>query len=274
MKKLTIIDTTSLYYSASQSAQKHNLSLEETTQILVDRFNSILIETRADYYLSFTDKGHSFRRELLPQFKNDRVKPEIPFPYLYELKQYSIDNLSTINHDKLESDDLVILHYLHLKSEYDITIAAIDSDLRQVAGTFFNYGYRRNNSFPFITITEEQADLNLWISVLAGSHNGLKGLNKVGIKKAISLLEGKSNKRELVLNAYINGIPSKSKNKKAKGIDGLGEIGGFTEFDKNFISSYLLRSKQDCEYYGIEFEYSCVQEVKRDTINYSLNLTF
>ena len=261
-EKLTIIDLTSLFYSVSYSCQSNNLSLEEGFFLLKDRFTSILEETNANYYLSFTDKGFSFRREILSKFKNDR--PANNLPYLKELKEFSLSNLQTINHSKLESDDLVILHYLYLRDKYDVIIASPDSDLRQIDGLFYNYLYRRNNSDPFIIVTKEEADLNLWNSVLAGSHNGLKGLNNCGVGTSTSLLKDKLNKETIVLDAYINGINFKRK------VKGLGLIKGINEFRDNFISSYLLRNKEDCESYGIDFTYSDMIKVERDNMNYLL----
>jgi len=240
-KKLTLIDTSSLFYSVAYYAKKHELSLHNTLDTFSEWFEAILNETDCDMYIAFADESNTFRHKLLPEFKDDRKYSELP--YKKEIKEHGINNYNIITHNDLESDDLVVLHHEYIKELYDVTMASPDGDLRQIPGKFFNYTYRRYNSDPNIIISEETANYNLFKSIVAGSHNGLKGLSKFGkqaAEKAFAL-----NKDPL--NIYINGF-----NK----IKGLGRVQGTLEYTKNFISSYLLRTKADCNYLGINFEYS------------------
>lgn len=221
--------------------------LEDEPQILKNELDiwieDILIDTNATSYLIFGDKG-SFRRDLLPEYKSNRTaeKPK----YLDELRDYCIQKWGCVVHPKLEADDLVIIHHNY----YDngnieaCTICTGDSDLQQYPAYFYN---PTSKKFKFVCL--EDAVLNLWVTVLAGGHNGLKGLRGCGIKTAERYLKKYGVTSEIVERAYIDGI---IKEKGIKGILGLGLDLGVKEFYDNFISAYLLRTLKDCEAHNID----------------------
>lgn len=219
---------------------------EENVEILkneLDRWiEEILDVTHATNYLIFGDLG-SFRRTVIPEYKANRVqeKPK----YLDELRNYCITKWNCILHPSLEADDLVIINHNYYTSKgYNCIICTGDSDLQQYPARFYNPTNKK-----FKTVEENEASLNLWTTVLAGGHNGLKGLKGCGIKTATNYLNKvtKEEYRDYVLKAYLEGISKEKGIKEIKKIDN-----GLEEFEKNFVSSYLLRNLEDCEKYNID----------------------
>lgn len=248
MKKLILIDTTSLFFSAlyylKDDVNNYQLALDKANEW----FESILINTKADYYLAFTDNG-SFRKKQLSEYKSDRIgeKPK----FLEPLKRDMCAKWNINSSSELESDDLVLIHYNYYKNDYDCIIACIDSDLKQQDGKFYNYRPKDGVFKDIEIVTPEQANINLWTSVLAGSHNGLSGLYKCGEESAKKYLSFFTEEYpQAVLNAYINGI-DKIKYNIRTSIKGLGLLEGLNQFNNNFKSTYLLRNLDDCASYNI-----------------------
>ena len=124
------------------------------------------------------------------------------------------------------------------------TICTGDSDLQQYPACFYNPVSKK-----FKAVSTEEAILNLWTTVLAGGHNGLKGLKGCGVKTAERYLKKYGVTSAIVERAYIDGI---KKEKGIKGILGLGFELGVKEFYDNFVSTYLLRNIDDCEAHNID----------------------
>ena len=252
MDKLTIIDSSSIYYQVAAGAEYFKWSLDETLIVAVSAFENILEATKADYYIACGDKGkNTFRHRLLPDFKADRKF--VPLPFIKEMKEHTSKVFNIVSSVDLEADDLIVLYYEYYRNTYDCTLASIDSDIRQHIAKFYNY--KKDKKF-FEVITDKDASRILWSFALGGSHNGLKGITGCGAK----CTEGYFSKftpaqfHLATINAYINGI-DKTKYEVPRNVTGFGLLKGVHEFYKNFVSTYLIRTKEELDYLGIEFEF-------------------
>ena len=91
---LTIIDTSSLIFGVCHYVSKSDKpdDFAYCKQTFKEWFNTILIDTKADYYLAFTDEATNWRKEMFPLYKADRKKQHIQF--LYELKKWAINEFN------------------------------------------------------------------------------------------------------------------------------------------------------------------------------------
>jgi len=163
------------------------------------------------------------------------------------------------SHPDLESDDMCLLTHNQYKDEYDITIAAIDGDLRQYSAKFFNYGIFRKKDYQiedgFEIITPEQAQFNLWKQVLIKGHNNkVNYLEGCGEETANSYLSGfrVDQYSFAVIKAYIQGINS-VEYKTKRNVKGYGLNKGIDEFNKSFKQTYLFRTQAELDELGITF---------------------
>ena len=202
--------------------------------------------TEATHYIICGDGG-CFRRDILPEFKADRKGKEPP-TFLKELRDYCTKKWNLQINPMLEADDLVLINYNYYTSKGNLcTICTGDSDLQQNPGNFYNPTTKN-----FKIVSKDEAELNLWSTVLAGGHNGLKVLKRCGAETTKKYLSNYTPDTYYlaVVNAYIKGIEKHDDIKV--GISGLGFVEGFGEFYKNFVSSYLLKTREECDYNNIE----------------------
>lgn len=270
-KNLTIIDTSSLIYSAC-----YNNSIKEDTsddfstykQAFDYYINSVLEDTKANYYILFGDGYTSYRKKLFESFKADRTKPHMKFKS--DLTQYAKDTWNMFIHDELEADDLCLIAKNECKSKYNVIIAAIDSDLQQDEGTFFNYGWRRSlykqygDSIPqnikdetfknaFVTVDQNQANFNLWKQVLIKGHNNkVDYLERCGEDTAINYLKEFYEYDHAVFIAFILGIKASAFHKIKRNVKGYGLNIGIDKFSKAFKQTYLFRNMEELTDLGIE----------------------
>ncbi|MCP4255003.1 MAG: hypothetical protein GY775_16675 [Candidatus Scalindua sp.] len=278
-ENLTLIDTTSLFYVVC-STTMNKFEITDNFQEYKDRLHTyidnILEETKADKYILFGDGKSSFRKAKYPSVKSDRKFNYLKFKN--DLIQHALDSLDLFISESLESDDMCLIVNNELKSTYNVTIASIDSDLRQAEGIFYNYGWRRGliakyqslSQVPEEVITEtieksfeilskDEADFNLWSQVLKAGHNNKKELGAFlkgcGESCATNYLKTwlPSQYKYAVLKAFIYGI-DKNKDKGLRTIKGYGNIDGIDKFNTSFQLSYLLRNLKEVESLGIEFK--------------------
>ena len=260
MDKLTIIDGSSLIYSASfNCASKEDKTddfsaYRDTLDYYIEK---ILEVTQADKYIIFGDESSSYRKRLFGSFKADRVVKSQYVKFKYDLLQHAKDKWNVYSHPDLEADDMCLLIYEAFTC-YDCTIAAIDGDLRQYPAKFFNYGIFRKKDYQpedgFETITPEQANFNLWKQVLMKGHNNkLDYLDGCGDVCATNYLMKFKNDQYpyAVLKAYIEGIPKQEGIRS--NIDGYGVNKGLDKLAKSFKQTYLFRYPYELTELGIEF---------------------
>lgn len=93
MKRLTIIDFSSLLYSAcyncSVNEEKAD-NFEEYRNTLDFYVQNILDDTKADLYIAFGDDYTCFRKEEFKEFKGDRVN-KAPLKFITDLRLYAIE---------------------------------------------------------------------------------------------------------------------------------------------------------------------------------------
>ena len=147
--------------------------------------DSIMHETMAENgKIAISGKGN-FRREIFPDYKANRKKEEDPevkelFSKAYEFLREELEAIPAIGQ---EADDLLAIW----QTEDPGIIVSIDKDMLQVPGTHFN-----NKDWKYIEVTEEEANYNLHKQILMGdTSDNIKGLPRVGPKKAESLLSGR-----------------------------------------------------------------------------------
>lgn len=267
-KNLTIIDGTSLIYSACYNkANDPNINNDDFSfykQALEFYILNILSATNAEEYIIFGDSRSSYRKKLFSEFKGDRVnKPLMQFRY--DLTDYAYSTLHFYNHEELEADDLCLLAHNHFKSTYNITIASKDSDLRQYPAKFFNYGiyakkdaYRIEDAFEEISL--EQAQFNLWKSVLTKGHNNkIDYLEGCGDVTSSSYLNGFKVHQYAyaVLKAFIYGIAKDITKDVKRNVNGYGLNKGIDKFQKSFKQTYLFRNVEELKDLGIEIDFPC-----------------
>jgi 5'-3' exonuclease len=261
-KKLTLIDATSLIYSACFNTNKNELYSDHFThykEALHFYIDNILRETKADEYILFGDERTSYRKSLFPTFKADRKKPYMKFKS--DLMHYAINELNFYTHSQLEADDLCLLANRYFKKEYDITIAAKDSDLKQDKGVFFNYGIFRKNEDPtlgFETLDINEANFKLWKAVLTKGHNNkIDYLEKCGDVCATNYLKAFNppQYKFATLKAFIEGINKNDYTDIKRNISGYGLNKGIEKFNNAFKQTYLFRYEHELHDLGIELDY-------------------
>jgi len=147
--------------------------------------DDIMHETMAENgKIAVSGKGN-FRREIFPDYKANRKKEEDPeikelFSKAYEFLREELDAVPAVGQ---EADDLLAIW----QTEDPGIIVSIDKDMLQVPGMHFN-----NKDWRYIEVTEEEAKYNLHKQILMGdTSDNIKGLPKIGPKKAEALLSGK-----------------------------------------------------------------------------------
>lgn len=274
MRKLTIIDGSSLIYSAcyntSQNPDKTD-NFQYYKETLDFYIESILKITKAEYFIIFGDNNNSYRKRLFQSFKSNRIKTYIKFKY--DLLEYIKERWKSYIHSELESDDMCLITHNQFKNEYDITIAAIDSDLKQYAAKFFNYGIFRKKDYKiedgFEIVTPEQAEFNLWKFVLIKGHNNkVDYLENCGEGTAETYLKKYHlpQYKYAVMRAYIEGLTD-----IRKSVTGYGLCQGIDKFNKSFKQTYLFRTQDEINELGITFgipEFKIRHNGREDEVNF------
>lgn len=186
MSKITLIDGDtiiwlSIYNTKEQSTVK---SIRDAIDCCDHYINNIFQATEAELYSGFlTDGSFRYKIATIKPYKGNRAGLAKPL-YFNTIKSYLIDEYKFISIKDYEADDLCIAAHFTLSKDNEVTIASPDKDLRQVEGKFYDYKKQELSS-----ITNEEAQLNLWRQVLTGdTGDNIPGLSGVGPVKANKLL--------------------------------------------------------------------------------------
>jgi DNA polymerase-1 len=229
-QNVTIIDADSIVWTVAykfRDKKIKNLLLISVKSFIID----ILEKTKANKYIGFLgskdpNREPNFRFKIDPEYKSNR--PEEP-SWLVKWRPVIYDEL--VNSfgfqliDGMEVDDACSIAANMLRDEYNVTVASPDKDLKQIPDITY-YNYQKHESVYIDTV---EAARSLGVQTLKGDPtDGIKGLPKIGDKKAEALLKDcqsvtdikwtvlrmyASYEEELRSKAYRRIIAEKNKNK-------------------------------------------------------------
>jgi DNA polymerase-1 len=162
----------------------------------------------------FTKCKRNFRKEIDPQYKANRKKPN---RWISELRDYLIEYWNnSFAHDEYEADDL-IFYNTQLLNVNDYIICSIDKDLKQIEGLHFDYyqlkRYDENGEEfkirkGFKNMTKIDCENLLCELFLVGDAcdniKGVKGIGEVKAKKIIYSKNSTYGKFKAICEAYKN----------------------------------------------------------------------
>lgn len=198
-----LLDQDLLCFRCAASAEHDDLGI--AIYRLDELLDTILTKTEASSYRAFLTGNTNFRKQIYPEYKANRKSPK-PV-HLEALRNYSLDKLSAeYAPDGLEADDALAIN------QTDSTIiCTLDKDLLQVPGSHFSWeisgkGWTRPDRF--INQTELEGLRLFYEQCLKGdTSDNIKGIEKIGEKKAKSILAACQSEQEMfniVRDLYSN----------------------------------------------------------------------
>ena len=106
----------------------------------------MMLDAECDKYIMFVTTKFNFRDDLVDDYKANRNDKDRPINLAYA-KRWSVDNLNTHYHKKLEADDLL---GIYMTSMENVVLWSIDKDLRQIPGKHLDDETRK-----VVVVTEE-----------------------------------------------------------------------------------------------------------------------
>jgi DNA polymerase I len=161
-----------------------------------DLVDQILVNTEATEYRLFLTGKNNFRYSIYPEYKAHRPT-EKPF-WLEKCRQYLIATFNAEVIDGQEADDA-----LGIAQTEDTIICSIDKDLLMIPGRHYNFV-----KDEFQEVTNDSGMRHFYMQCLTGDRSdNIKGIEKIGPKKAEKILAGCVTEQELfnaVRNEYSN----------------------------------------------------------------------
>ena len=222
--KYLLLDADSLLYNVAH----FHLDKESDFDIMYEDF---LAQVRAisnrieddgfiieDVVYFFTTCSKSFRKELLPSYKENRPKNDTT-SLVYEIKKYIIKELINENapvslDSELEADDLIPI-WINNTDRDNCIICSIDKDLRQIEGAHFDYykvktgdvdefGYDVKDYRGWSYTTKQEGyDLFLKQMLIGDNSDNIKGVEGIGKVGANKIVKGSNFEKLLkVARAY------------------------------------------------------------------------
>ena len=195
-----ICDSDSIAYYAAFATNKDDKTVDDCYEV-IDMVYANIIEdmpNNCNDIESYVGGEGNFRFDIYPEYKANRKDLEKP-KYLKQAYAYLVHFWNGTVVNGVEADDMVAIRATELGD--DCVIVGIDKDLRQIAGTHYNWKKRE-----FETITPEQADYNFWMQMLTGdTSDNIKGVKGIGPKKAEKILNERIDSYEdTVFRLYEN----------------------------------------------------------------------
>jgi DNA polymerase I len=151
-------------------------SIKETLQYFQD-----LLDTE-DYELCLSDDNENFRKALLPEYKEKRVRVKRPL-VLKEVRRWMVEEEDAIILPGLEGDDVMGI-LSTTEDDFDDIIVSMDKDMKTIPGKFY-----RNAEDGLVNISEQEADYWHLYQTLTGDttdgYGGCPGVGGVKAKKAL-----------------------------------------------------------------------------------------
>ncbi len=183
--KCALIDSDYLIYLVCHNKKDsdHIKSLDECKQQVDECISSIMLSTKATYYICFLTVGRGFRYDIYSEYKANRKKLEKPL-YFTDIRNYIMEKYQAFCGDQLEADDLLNICYNEMigKKDIEVTRVSPDKDILNLKG--FNYNPNKPE-LGLILNSKEKADLYFWTSMITGdTSDNIKGIPGKGIKYA------------------------------------------------------------------------------------------
>jgi 5'-3' exonuclease len=205
----------------------------------------LLKRTNTEKYIGFVGSGKTFRHELNPKYKANRDYSN-PLPFMKEAKEYMINKWKFVSFPNIEADDCVLITENNFKDKYNVTVIAVDKDLKNTEGHRFNP--MKNE---FIDTTDIQDLEYFWRSMIIGdSADGIIALKGLGVKfcdKEFANFQADDYKSGIVRNVIFDLYCKR-----------LGEYKGIEEFYKTYYSLKILK------------EYEPFKITEEDMVDYKL----
>ena len=176
------------------------------TEDLVD---DIIVKSEADSFKIFLTGKDNFRYTIYPEYKAHRPK-EKPV-WLERIRQYLVANFNAVVVDGQEADDALGIEQMKTHTAWHVdnyledntVICSIDKDLLMIPGHHYNFVKDEK-----IYVSNFSGIYHFYMQCLMGDRSdNIKGIPKVGPKKAEAILAGCSNEQEMfnaVRDAYGN----------------------------------------------------------------------
>jgi DNA polymerase-1 len=234
--KIVLFDADSLVYQSiykvisfgevREMLKSGKLRFEIEMEILqrgYDRFEKIsfdiLNEIEEHFHVEktmyfFTKCKRNFRKEIDPQYKANRKKPN---RWISELRDYLIEYWNnSFAHDEYEADDL-IFYNTQLLHEKDYIVCSIDKDLKQIQGLHFDYyqlkrydengeEFKVRKGFKYMEKIDCE-NLLCELFLVGDACDNIKGVKGIGEVKAKKIIESKNTtygKFKAICEAYKN----------------------------------------------------------------------
>lgn len=156
-------------------------------------------------YKVFIGGKNNFRKVINPMYKHRRDTKKKP-PLLGELQDYIYFQYDAHVSIGLETDDTVAATWYDITStdfegEYDVVIASLDKDYKQLPNLlFFDYYHTR---FELTFVSEHEACKNFYMQMLMGdSADDVVGVKGMGVKGAEALLSDAATPMQMFIKAY------------------------------------------------------------------------
>lgn len=172
----------------------------DACEIIDTQIQDILKAVETTDCTIYLSGSNNFRKEVYPEYKANRP----PKPILYEaLKDYMYNLYGVCIVEGQEADDA-----MGIAQTDDTIICSYDKDMLMIPGR--HYRFDRDE---FLTITEEEGDINFYKQLLTGDRtDNIPGLKGVGPKTAAKILEGCNDELDMyhaVVEEYFDrGVPT------------------------------------------------------------------
>lgn len=162
-----------------------------------DYIKNILLKIQATGYVGFLGGSSKSRKEINESYKANRK--DLPKPENFgALKAYLVDKWKFILVDSAEVDDYVRSFYRNNIDKTDCCMVSPDKDILFLEGHHFN-----PKKSEWVTTSKDVAYYYFWSSMLIGdSADNVKGVEGVGPKTAMKILDGKEDYHTVVFDAY------------------------------------------------------------------------
>lgn len=199
---MLLIDADSIVYIIAYN-NRENSSAEIVRESCDNFLRDLLTFSQTDDYVGVFGSGKCFRNEVykFASYKGNRGdKPDFIIQYEKVIKDHYVEKYGFYTVTDFEADDMVVSLALAYP---DVIIASPDKDLRQIPGTFLDYG---KPEFQMVPVSAEQANYNFWIQMLTGDSTdnvaGIPGTGDVKAKKLLAECLDPMQYESAVKNAY------------------------------------------------------------------------